>query len=342
MKFLIFLTFALLNLFSINDKGNILVTGGNGYIGLSTCRVLKEQGYTPVSVDNSSNSTMPKITWGSVKKGDILNKEWLRSIFKKYKFVGIIHLAAKIYVPDSVNNPLMYYRENITGTINLLELAAEFGVYGIVFASTSAVYGILESDTPVSESQPLNPLSPYAETKLVAEHLLKFIWDRYRIPSAILRIFNVCGIDGATDNKDGHSPHLIPCLVKAFKKQPTKVEIFGTDYDTKDGTCLRDYVHVIDVAKAFVAALEYVLIKREPITANIGTGTGYSVREVAQAVSKYANQPYTENCLPRRSGDVPLVVADISKATQSFNWKPEHSTLENIVQSYYDTPTKSP
>lgn len=319
----------------VTSKGNILVTGGNGYIGLSTCRALKENGYTPVSVDNSSNSAIPTITWGPIEKGDILNKKWLHKIFKKYKFSGIIHLAAKIYVPESVDQPLFYYRENVDGLLNILELAIEFSVKGIVFASTSAVYGNLESEDPVSENHPTQPLSPYAETKMIGENLLRFVWERHKIPSAILRYFNVCGIDKATDNKDGHSVHLIPSLFKAFQKAPVEVKIFGTDYSTSDGTCIRDYVHVNDVAQANVKAIEYLLTKNEHITANIGSGNSYSVIQVAQAVSRYARLDYKEIRLPRRAGDIPLVVADISKAKEIFKWEPANSALENIVKSYY-------
>ena len=332
-KFLIITLVSTTSLFA--SKGNILVTGGNGYIGLSTCRELQENGYTPISVDNSSNSNMPTVKWGPIEKGDILNKKWLKSIFKKYKFIGVIHLAAKIYVPESVEKPLIYYRENVDGLLNVLELCAELGVEGIVFASTSAVYGNLESDDPVSEQQPLKTLSPYAETKLIGENLLKFFYERYKIPSAILRYFNVCGIDKPTGNLDGHSVHLIPCLFKLFQQSSVTVQIFGTDYATKDGTCIRDYVHVIDVAQANVKALEYVLTKKESITANIGSGQSYSVREVAKNFAQFAEREYTESLLPRRPGDVPIVVADISNAKQKFCWEPQNSDLGNIVKSYY-------
>ncbi len=330
-----FLVYILLSVTVLNANENVLVTGGNGYIGLSTCRILKEKGYTPVSVDNSSNSKIPTVSWGPTENGDILDKKWLRSIFKKYKFVGIIHLAAKIYVPESTEKPLLYYKENVAGSLNVLELAKEFQIKGLVFSSTCAVYGILESDTPVLESQILSPLSPYAESKLVIERLIGFLWESDHIPSAILRYFNVSGVDSLTDNKDGHSAQLIPCLVKAFQQTPAEVQIFGTDYSTEDGTCIRDYVHVVDVAKANVKALEYILAEKKPIITNIGTGKGYTVKQIAESVSKYAKKEYKENCLPRRKGDVPIVVADIGCAKQNFDWQPENSSLESIVGSYY-------
>ncbi len=278
---------------------------------------------------------MPSIYWGPIEQGDILDKEWLRTIFEKYNFVGIIHLAAKIYVPESVEKPLQYYQENITGTLNVLELAVEFKVGGIVFASTSAVYGILESDTPVQEDRATCPLSPYAETKVVIEHLLKHLWESNHLPSAILRYFNVCGIDRETDNTDGHSPHLIPCLVKAFQQELVDVQIFGTDYSTKDGTCIRDYVHVVDVAHANVMALQHILSEKKSIVANIGTGKGNSVREIVGSVSQYSKKEFKEICLPRRKGDVPRVVANIDFAKNTLGWEPKNSSLEHIVGSYY-------
>lgn len=318
------------------SKGNILVTGGNGYIGLSTCRVLKENGYTPISIDNSSNSEMPTVKWGPIEKGDILNKKWLYKIFKKYQFIGVIHLAAKIYVPDSVENPLLYYRENVDGLLNILDLCAEFGIQGIVFASTSAVYGNLETDDPVSENRTLMTLSPYAETKLIGENLLRYFYQRYKIPVAILRYFNVSGIDKPTGNLDGHSVHLIPCLFKIFQNENVKVQVNGTDYQTRDGTCIRDYVHVIDVANANAAALEYAMNTKELLIANIGSGKGYSVNEVVKNFAEYAKREYITEFKDRRPGDVPIVVADINTAKQKLNWEPRNSALENIVKSYYE------
>lgn len=336
MKFISFLTVIFFSLSCVfANKGNILITGGNGYIGLSTCRILKENDYTPISIDNSSNSEMPTVKWGPIEKGDILDKKWLHKIFKKYRFIGVIHLAAKIYVPESVEKPLLYYKENVEGLLNILDLCVEFGVQGIVFASTSAVYGNLETDDPVAESHPLVTLSPYAETKLIGENLLKSFFERYKIPVAILRYFNVSGIDKPTGNLDGHSVHLIPCLFKLFQKPSVRVQVNGTDYQTRDGTCIRDYVHVVDVAEANIAALKYIFDKKELIIANIGSGQGYSVNEVVKNFAQFAKREYATDCMPRRPGDVPIVVADISIAKQKLNWKPKNSELENIVKSYY-------
>jgi UDP-glucose 4-epimerase len=314
---------------------HVLVTGGNGYIGLSTCRVLKEKGFIPVSVDNSSNSKMPSISWGPIEQGDILDKAWLRKIFERYNFVGIIHLAAKIYIPESVEDPLTYYRENIVGSLNVIELAKEFKVKGLVFASTCTVYEALKSDAPVKEDHELNPLSPYSQTKLYIEQLLKALPTNLGISWAILRYFNVSGIDPETDNKDGNSAQLIPTLVKAFAKKPVQVEVMGIDYPTRDGTTVRDYVHVMDVAHANVKALKHVLAENECIILNIGTGTGYTVREVVKAVSQYSGQEYKENCVPRRKGDAARIVADNKLAKETLRWEPQHSSLENIVKSYY-------
>lgn len=336
MNRLRFLVFVFLSLCCLAAKEKyVLVTGGTGYIGLSTCRILKEKGFTPVSVDNLSNSKMPSIKWGPIEQGDILNKEWLRTIFEKYNFVGIIHLAAKIYIPESVEDPLTYYRVNIEGTLNIIDLAKEFKVHGLVFASTCTVYGALKSDAPVKEDDELNPLSPYSQTKLYIEQLLKALPANYGISWAILRYFNVSGIDSETDNKDGNSAQLIPTLVKAFEKNPVKVDIMGIDYPTRDGTTIRDYVHVIDVAQANVKALKRVLEEKECIVVNIGTGTGYTVREVVKAVSQYSKQEYKENHVPRRRGDAARIVADNRRAIEMLRWKPLHSSLENIVKSYY-------
>lgn len=337
MSCLRFIACVFLSLCCLNAKEKyVLVTGGNGYIGLSTCRILKEKGFTPVSVDNSSNSKMPSISWGPIEPGDILDKEWLRKIFEKYNFVGIIHLAAKIYIPESVEDPLTYYRVNIEGSLNVIDLAKEFKVHGLVFASTCTVYETLKSDAPVKEDYELKPLSPYSQTKLYIELLLKALPANLGISWAILRYFNVSGIDPETENKDGNSAQLIPTLVKAFERKPVEVNVMGIDYPTRDGTTIRDYVHVIDVAQANVKALKRVLEEKECIVVNIGTGTGYTVREIIKAVSQYSKKEYKENCLPRRKGDAARIVADNKLAKEILHWEPQYSALENIVKSYYE------
>lgn len=328
LLFCFFLSITFLN--AAAGEPNILVTGGAGYIGLSTCRILKEKGYNPVSVDDFSNSVHPTKSWGPIEEGSILNKEWLRSVFERYSFKGIIHLAAKIYVPESVEKPDLYHDVNVTGSKNVIDIAQEFGVEGIVFASTSAVYGVLESDTPVLVTRELAPESPYAKNKRDIELDLRAT----TIPWAILRYFNVSGVDCLTDNTDGHSAQLIPSLVNAFKKSPVEVTVFGSDYATRDGTCIRDYLHVVDVAMANFMALERLFTTREPIIANIGTGAGYTVSEVVQAVAAYAGKEYSVANPGRRPGDVPIVVADIT-VVQGFGWHPESSSLDKIVSSYY-------
>ncbi|MCX7352024.1 MAG: NAD-dependent epimerase/dehydratase family protein [Proteobacteria bacterium] len=312
------------------EEENILVTGGAGYIGLSTCRLLKENGYNPVSIDDFSNSQAPTKSWGPIERGTILDKDWLHSKFEQYNFKGIVHLAAKIYVPESVEMPDLYRSINVDGSKNVIELAQDFCV-PIVFASTSAVYGTLESDEPVCVTRDLVPESPYAQNKRDTELDLQASTGSY----AILRYFNVSGVDRLTDNTDGHSQQLVPALVKAFSKNSVAVTVYGEDYSTRDGSCIRDYLHVVDVARANVKAVQYLLRNNPSVIANIGTGTGFTVKEVVDAVARYTGKDYTIVNPGRRSGDVPIVVADISVAEGTLGWNPEYSSLDKIVGSYY-------
>jgi len=312
------------------EDGEVIVTGGAGYIGLSTCRLLEDAGFTPVTIDDFSNSVMPIIKWGPIEQADIRNRNQLREIIMQHHSKAIIHLAAKIYVPESVEKPGLYHEVNVNGSKNVLEIAQELGI-PVVFASTSAVYGTLESDTPVPITRQLAPESPYAENKRDTELDLQAT----TIPYAILRYFNVSGVDHETDNTDGHSQQLVPALVNAFKKDSVEVTVFGEDYPTRDGTCIRDYVHVVDVARANVMAVQYLMGGNPSITANIGTGTGFTVKEVLTAVARYTNMDYTINNPGRRPGDVPIVVADTIEAREQLEWEPMKSSLAEIVGSYY-------
>lgn len=336
MKFLkaflcFFLSIAFLNAAEIEpDENNIIVTGGTGYIGLSTCRLLKEAGFNPVAVDDFSNSQMPTISWGPIEKFDIRNRNQLREIIDLYHPKAIIHLAAKISVPDSVSEPDLYHDVNVTGSKNVIGIAQDLGI-PIVFSSTSAVYGTLESDAPVPVTRELAPESPYAENKRDTELDL----HATNIPYAILRYFNVSGVDRETDNTDGHSQQLVPALVKAFAKDTVEITVFGDDYHTRDGSCIRDYVHVIDVAHANVKAVQYLLGNNPSIIANIGTTTGFTVKEVVAAVARHTNKGYTIINPGRRAGDVPIVVADTAEAQVHLGWEPLQSSLDEIVGSYY-------
>ena len=333
MKILKFLTCFFLSITFLNattEDNYILVTGGTGYIGLSTCRLLSEAGYTPITVDDFSNSTMPTISWGTIEQADIRNKDQLHEISSRYPFKAVVHLAAKIYVPESVEQPDLYYQVNVDGSKNVINIAQALDI-PMVFASTSAVYGTLESDDPVSVARELAPESPYAQNKAETERDLRSSGLRY----AILRYFNVSGIDRLTDNIDGHSQQLVPALVKAFKEDPVQVTVYGEDYSTHDGSCIRDYLNVIDVARANVKAVQYLLAGNQSITANIGTSTGFTVKEVVEAVANYTNKDYTISNPGRRAGDVPIVVADITEALENLGWNPTQSSLDEIVGSYY-------
>ena len=311
---------------------NVLVVGGSGYIGSHACKALHKAGYTPVTFDNLVYGHRRAVKWGPLVVGDIQDRKALDHVFMEYKPAGIMHFAAYISVGESVDNPGKYYGNNVAGTISLLEAVRDYGVKSFVFSSTAATYGVpLKVPIPVDHSQ--NPINPYGWSKLMIEQILRDFEHAHGIKNACLRYFNASGADPDCEIGEMHSPetHLVPLVIMAAQGLIPNIKVFGTDYPTPDGTAIRDYIHVSDLAEAHVGALEMLMAGKNSISLNMGTGQGHSVREVIAMVEKVSGLkvPYSETT--RRAGDPPLLVADGSLAQDILGWKPRMSDLENIV-----------
>jgi UDP-glucose 4-epimerase len=320
--------------FSIDTKA-ILVTGGAGYIGSHTSKALYEKGYKPVVIDNLSQGREDFVKWGPFEKADLRDEKKLQEIVEIYHPIGVFHFAASIAVGESVQKPLDFYENNILGTLNLLKACVKNNIKNFVFSSSCAVYGEPQF-SPFTEAHVINPKSPYAETKHVCEKMLEWCEKPYGMHFAMLRYFNASGADEGGFIGEQHYPetHLIPLAIQAsIKGEPIK--IFGDDYPTKDGTCVRDYIHVTDLADAHLKAFEYVCQKQESVTLNLGSGIGYTVKEVIDTVSKITSQDVPFEIVERREGDPSILLADISRARNTLNWEPKHSSLSNIVKTAY-------
>lgn len=309
---------------------NILVVGGAGYIGSHVCKALKEAGYQPVVYDNLSNGHPWAVKWGPLVQGDLENDKMLDETFKKYQPAGVIHLASFIEVKESMDNPDKYYRNNVEGTRHLLEAMVRNNIDRIVFSSSAAVYGSPEQ-TPITECQNCEPINPYGKTKLIAEKMLTDFFHAYRLNSVSLRYFNAAGADesGEIGEAHRHETHLIPLAISAaLEKKPFKV--FGVDHPTPDGTPIRDFIHVSDLAEAHILALEWLFKGGKKISLNLGSGKGYSVHEVLAAIEQQAG-PIARVITPRNPYDPPVLVADISLAKKTLHWTPRHSDLPTII-----------
>jgi len=315
-------------------SANILVTGGAGYIGSHTCKALKAAGYNPVTFDSMVYGHEWAVKWGPLIRGDILDGEALDAVFRQYEPQAVLHFAAFAYVGESVSDPEKYYRNNVMGTLSLLSAMRRAGCRDIVFSSTCATYGV-PKELPLREDHPQKPINPYGWTKLMMEQTLADFDHAYGIRHASLRYFNAAGADPDGEIGEDHDPetHLIPLVVYATQGRRGNVEIYGTDYDTRDGTCVRDYIHVTDLAEAHILALRRIQDKDESLTVNLGTGNGQTVREVIRAVEKVSGRktPVTEG--PRRPGDPPGLYARADKAYELLGWKPQLGDIETIVDT---------
>jgi len=312
----------------------VLVTGGAGYIGSHTCKALALAGYTPVTYDNLSSGHRQAVQWGPLVEGDLADRVLLNNVLREYSIKSVIHFAAYAYVGESMHHPGKYFRNNVANSLNLLEAMQDAGVMRVVFSSSCATYGMPET-LPIRENHPRNPVNPYGESKLFIERALSWLGSAHDLRSATLRYFNAAGADPAGEIGENHEPetHLIPLAIQSALGQRQHIEIFGTDYPTPDGSAIRDYIHVGDLAAAHVAALEYLLRGGESTTLNLGTGNGYSVRQIIAAVERISGcrVPFVESA--RRAGDPPELVADAGKAASVLNWVPEFSDLDTIVET---------
>lgn len=310
----------------------ILVVGGAGYIGSHVCKALKEDGFTPVVYDNLSNGHEWAVKWGPLVKGELSDAKALDEVFAKYQPKGVIHLASYIDVKESMSHPDKYHQNNVEGTRQLLEAMVRRNVDQIVFSSSAAVYGN-PKQTPIPEDHSCVPINVYGTTKLLAEQMLGEFFLAHQLRSVSLRYFNAAGADASDGIGEAHEheTHLIPVTIAAaLGKKPIK--IFGTDHATPDGTPIRDYIHVSDLAKAHVLALKWLIQGGTKISVNLGSGKGYSVKEVIDAIEQQAG-PITREITPRNPYDPAVLVADITLAQKILGWTPQKSDLATIISS---------
>ena len=313
----------------------LLVLGGAGYIGSHTAVELLESGHEVVIVDSLVTGYEAAVPEGaSFYQGDIRDYDFLNSLFKKEAIDAVIHFAAFSLVGESVTDPLKYYENNLYGTKVLLKAMIDNGVNKIVFSSTAATYGEPEN-IPILEDDRTCPTNPYGETKLAMEKMMKWSANAYGLKYVSLRYFNACGAHKNAKIGEAHNPesHLIPLVLQVPNGKRESVSIYGTDYDTPDGTCIRDYIHVTDLAKAHILAVEYLMKGGESNVFNLGNGVGYSVREVIETARKVTGHPIPAVEIPRRAGDPARLVASGEKAKAILGWKPEITELEDIIRS---------
>jgi UDP-glucose 4-epimerase len=315
---------------------NILVVGGAGYIGSHTCLDLANKGFRPVVYDNLSNGHAEFVRWGALEVGDVRDRGRLDAVLRQYRPAAIIHFAALIEVGESVRNPLAFFETNVGGTLNLLAAAQDAGIDKLVFSSTCATYGVPEA-TPMAEMHPQRPLNPYGQSKLMVERMLADL-DRYsNFRSVVLRYFNAAGADPEGRIGEWHSPetHAIPLAIEAALGRRPGFKVFGSDYETRDGTCLRDFIHVMDLADAHSRAVQYLLDGGKSVTLNLGTGEGTTVRELLEAIGTVTGREIPVEYVGRRDGDSPALVADNAKVKSVLGWTPAHD-LASIIETAWN------
>ncbi|MGE6785329.1 UDP-glucose 4-epimerase GalE [Ensifer adhaerens] len=309
-----------------------LVTGGAGFIGSHTCKRLAEQGIVPVVYDNFSTGHRNNVKWGPFVEGAIEDKERLATAIRTFSPDCLIHFAASAYVGESVEDPGKYYTNNVAGSIALLEACRATGLGRIVFSSSCATYGI-PPRLPITEDMVQLPINPYGRTKLMIELMLGDYARAYGIRSVALRYFNAAGADPEGELTERHDPetHLIPRALMAAAGRIERLDVFGDDYATPDGTCIRDYIHVTDLADAHVAAVNYLRDGGEVLNANLGSGHGTSVRQVLSAIDRVTGRSVPVQMLPRRAGDPPVLYADTHWARQRLGFRPQLSDIDTII-----------
>lgn len=313
---------------------HILVTGGAGYIGSHACKALAGRGYVPVVYDHLEYGHQWAVQWGPLEIGDICDRQRLDAVIEKYNPRAVLHFAAYAYVGESVENPGKYYRNNVAGSLTLLEAMRDHGIRHIIFSSSCAAYGISEQ-IPVTENHPQNPISPYGSSKWMIERMLEDFAVAHNFRYVNLRYFNAAGADPEGDIGELHDPetHLIPLVLKAAAGEIDHIMVFGTDYDTPDGTCIRDYIHVSDLADAHLLSLQYLENGGESTAFNLGNGRGFSVKQVIQTAEKVAGRKINAVNGQRRPGDPPVLVGSADKAMRLLQWRPKQNRLEDIIQT---------
>jgi UDP-arabinose 4-epimerase len=312
---------------------SILVTGGAGYIGSHTCKALRLAGFDPVTYDNLDRGNREAVQWGALEIGELNQRARLREVFARYHPDAVIHFAALAYVGESNLNPTLYYQNNVAGTAVLLDGMRESGIGKIVFSSSCAVYGT-PAVIPIPEETGCAPLNPYGATKMICERMLRECASAFPLSFVALRYFNATGADPDGEIGECHVPetHAIPLLLDAAASENEGFTIFGDDYPTADGTCVRDYIHVTDLADAHVKAMRALLGGSDSIALNLGTGRGWSVRELVGTVHEITGRKFAVQTGARRPGDPPALVAAASRARDWLNWQPRYSDLSTQVR----------
>jgi UDP-arabinose 4-epimerase len=319
---------------------NILVTGGAGYVGSHACKALAARGHLPITYDNLSRGNHWAVKWGPFEKGDIADGRQVQIVLEKYQPSALMHFAAYAYVGESVEQPLLYYANNLANALTLFQAVVDFGRIPIVFSSSCATYGIPER-VPITEDHPQNPINAYGHSKLFIERVLGDLNIACGLPWIALRYFNAAGADPDGEIGEAHDPetHLIP-LVLAAAHTGAPVRIFGDDYETVDGTCVRDYVHVTDIADAHIRALDYLLKGGNSCAMNLANSRGYSIKEVIAAAEKISGCAVPFQIVGRRPGDPPILIGDAGLARAVLSWRPARSNLETQIQHAWNWQTR--
>jgi UDP-glucose 4-epimerase len=312
---------------------NILVVGGAGYIGSHTCLDLRTKGFTPVVFDDLSNGHQEFVRWGPFEHGDIGDRERIDEVLRSYKPEAIIHFAGLIEVGQSVKAPVAFFQTNVSGSINLISAALKVGIDKLVFSSTCATYG-LPQRIPIDESHPQSPINPYGRSKLMVEQMLQDLSLYKGFRSVALRYFNAAGADPEGRVGEWHDPetHAVPLAIDVALGRRPVFQIFGNDFETRDGTCVRDFVHVMDLAEAHSRSIQYLLDGGATTALNLGSGDGTTVLELIQAIETVSGRPLATEFTSRRQGDSPMLVADSRMAGITLDWKPRHK-LNSIIET---------
>jgi len=316
---------------------NILVVGGAGYIGSHMCKYLAKHDYQPIVLDNLVRGNREAVKWGPFIEGSVADSDILSEIFAQYKILAVMHFAAFAYVGESVESPALYYQNNVASTINLLEAMVESNVLNFIFSSTCAVYGEPQ-EIPIPEGHPLNPINPYGRGKLMVEKILEDFLAAYGLKYISLRYFNAAGADPEGELGEDHRPetHLIPLVLQTALGQKEAVQVFGDDYPTKDGTCIRDYIHIVDLAQAHLIAMERLFADLPGRIYNLGNGDGYSVNDVIEVARKITGKPIPAEVVMRRPGDPAILVGSSDRARKELGWKPQFQGLETIIETAWE------
>lgn len=315
----------------------ILIVGGAGYIGSHINKLLNEQGYNTVIYDNLVYGHREAVKWGILDIGDLSDSDHLEEIFQRYKIDAVFHFAAYAYVGESVTNPSKYYNNNVANTLRLLDMMLKYKVKTIIFSSTCATYGD-PKEVPITESMQQEPINPYGYSKLMVERIMSDYRKAYGLKYCCLRYFNAAGADPEGIIGESHNPetHLIPLVLAAAAGDIPSIKVFGTDYKTRDGSCIRDYIHVSDLAEAHLKALKYLEIQDDGICLNLGNGTGYSVLEIIDAAKRVTGKNFKVEYEKPREGDPPILVGSSEYAKEKIGWSPVYNQIEDILKHAWE------